>query len=213
MVTIYYAFVNTLLENKSVTYGDAQLPVEISSRIAAYNSPKERALRIAGKRLLGLLLDDHVPRHSLTLENLAYDEWGKPYFPGNKIKFSMAHSGTLAICALADNSQSIGIDVEEIKPVRLADVEDYLTIQERAHLNQVPDPKSSFYEFWTRKEAILKASGNGVGIPFAQVEVLNNPSILNAQNWHWQAVPLHTDYCIHLATALPEKYQIREITF
>ena len=95
---------------------------------------------------------------------------GRPRVVGSGIELSVSHSGDLVLVAVSDGSP-IGVDVEEITargPVdhnrvamRVCDP------SERPHLGNLRD----FLVYWTRKEAVLKASGDGLRVPPAHVVV------------------------------------------
>jgi 4'-phosphopantetheinyl transferase len=84
------------------------------------------------------------------------------------VLFNVAHSKGLAVFAFTHNLE-VGVDIELIRP--LADlggmVELTLAPSEAADLQSVPaeDRAAAFFACWTRKEAYLKASGNGLGSP------------------------------------------------
>ncbi len=214
MITICYAFVNSLLEEVKAADMLQMLPEMIRLKVSRYASPADRALRIAGMYLLMEQLATHHSEHKATLEQLVYDERGKPAFPDLPVCFSISHSGNLAVCAFTDDNMQTGIDVEKIYPVQINDVTDYLSFNEQQFIAQQQHPASIFYDLWTRKEAVLKASGAGIGKSFSSVEVLENPVVLKSQSWYWQKVSVDPEYCTHLASALPiSNLQIREVIF
>lgn len=83
----------------------------------------------------------------------------KPYFKDYpNIRFSISHSGDLVVLAMSDTE--IGIDIEKIKP------RDYEAIVER-HFTEGEakeiDSIESFLKVWTKKEAYLKLTSEGLG--------------------------------------------------
>jgi len=96
---------------------------------------QERILRYkfwqdAQRCLFGKLLLEHGLRelgfHNLTLQNIKYTQFQRPYFEYEKVDFNISHSGTLVVCAIAANIR-IGIDIEEIKPIDTNDFRDYFS--------------------------------------------------------------------------------------
>lgn len=96
---------------------------------------------------------------------------GKPFFPAHpEICFSLSHSGDLVVCAVSQ--RTVGADVEEIKPVRESNLfiaRRYFTKEEQDELALTkPDPEktafdpSVFTKIWTRKEAYVKMTGEGI---------------------------------------------------
>ncbi len=82
----------------------------------------------------------------------------KPYFKDYPdIRFSISHSGDLVVLAMTDTE--IGIDIEEIKERNYQPiVSRQFTEGERAEVNDL----NGFLSVWTRKEAYLKLTGEGL---------------------------------------------------
>lgn len=120
------------------------------------------ATRAILRNLLGERLD--VPAAEVMLRT---SENGKLSVSG-EVRFNVAHSKGLAVFAFTHNLE-VGVDVELLRP--LADLggvgELTLAPSEAAELQSVPagDRAAAFFACWTRKEAYLKASGNGLGSP------------------------------------------------
>ncbi len=117
----------------------------------------------------------------------AYGPSGKPFLapealpaqgavavPGSSLYFNMAHSGGLGVFAVAAAGE-VGVDLELRRDLpdldRLARI--VLTPRElAAYLGQDPDDKTrTFFASWTRKEAVVKACGDGVGLGLDGFEV------------------------------------------
>lgn len=99
---------------------------------------------------------------------LAYTPLGKPYCPSSGIHFSIAHARRWVWVALCRESP-VGIDVESLRPLpRLTEFFTVLHPQERNALASIQDRRQremAFYRCWTRKEAVLKALGQGLCTP------------------------------------------------
>jgi 4'-phosphopantetheinyl transferase len=110
----------------------------------------------------------------------AYGPKGKPSLAGPSInprlQFNMSHSHELALCAVS-LVREVGIDVEYMRPMPEAEslakrffaeaehaLIQALSIEEQAH---------AFFRLWTAKEAYLKATGQGLGHPLEQVEIIS----------------------------------------
>jgi 4'-phosphopantetheinyl transferase len=98
--------------------------------------------------------------------------------PATDIDFNVSHSGALAAVALT-SGRRVGIDVEE----RRADrdlrglVSDVMGVAERAMLGALDDAEflRAFYACWTRKEAIVKATGLGLGHRLNTIDIPTLP--------------------------------------
>jgi 4'-phosphopantetheinyl transferase len=99
---------------------------------------------------------------------------GKPALaPGQAdrpIHFSLAHSGRLALVALA-GAGAVGVDVEEVRPLAdvLALARRMFAAEEHELLAALPEAERvpTFLQYWTRKEAALKMLGEGLRVPLA----------------------------------------------
>jgi 4'-phosphopantetheinyl transferase len=99
----------------------------------------------------------------------AYSERGKPTLapavPAETLCFNLSHSHEMALYAVTHN-RSIGIDIEHIRSNR--DVAQlakrYFSLREYEVISSLrPDQREEgFYNGWTRKEAYLKATGEGL---------------------------------------------------
>lgn len=110
-----------------------------------------------------------------------YEPQGKPSLaaPHRGLRFSLAHSGALAVCAVTQGDDDIGVDVEHVRPLETADAlaRAVLSPVELVRLHALPESVRlrSFYEAWTRKEAILKALGCGLTRPPGSLDVSFGP--------------------------------------
>ena len=94
---------------------------------------------------------------------IARTEYGKPYVVGHpEVQLSLAHSGSIVACALAD--EPVGVDVEEVRPVNLADFDSWLTEREKRSIAAAADPVLEFYRVWTAREAFAKRDGRGLAL-------------------------------------------------
>jgi 4'-phosphopantetheinyl transferase len=92
---------------------------------------------------------------------------GRPRLPGGELHLSVTHSGDCAAVAVTE-AGPVGVDVEALRAFdheRLLD--EVLAPQERAAVTST----EAFFQIWTRKESVLKATGAGLTIPMHQVAV------------------------------------------
>ena len=130
---------------------------ERRQRVGRLARPEARLLCLGAGALLAWTLGQ-AGAADLTL---AYGNNGKPrlaHYPD--IHFSLSHSGTLAVCAVAD--KAVGVDVERPRAVSEALVRRVLTAEEQTWLAGQADPKAAFIRLWTRKESFLKLTGEGL---------------------------------------------------
>ncbi len=149
-------------------------------RAAALRRPQDRAVYEASHRALRVLA---AARLGLDPAALAFRRercpgcggpHGRPALAGHpELQFSLSHSGGLALVAFA--AVPVGVDLEAVPaPAAVHDVAAALHPQERAELGQLPPAArpSAFARCWTRKEAYLKGTGEGIaGAAFAATVV------------------------------------------
>jgi len=101
-----------------------------------------------------------------------YGSHGKPelaeMFLRSTLRFNLSHSERLALYAVT-RLRSVGVDVEYVRPIADAAeiVQRYFSLQERAAFLELPASLRllGFFNCWTRKEAYLKALGDGLARP------------------------------------------------
>jgi 4'-phosphopantetheinyl transferase len=151
-------------------------------RAARFHFDRHRNRFIAGRGILRSLLASYLDCQPDDVQ-FSYGPNGKPAlagkFAGSKFNFNLAHSESLALIAVT-RLDAVGIDVEKIRPVTDASelVERFFSPRENALFQQLADDQKSiaFFNLWTRKEAWLKATGEGIGQLLALVEVTFLPS-------------------------------------
>lgn len=83
---------------------------------------------------------------------------GRPLYPG--LHLSVSHSGDLVGVAVAE--VPVGLDVEERgRPMGELD----------GHVRSAGEPPGDLHVYWTRKEALLKATGDGLRVPMTDLTV------------------------------------------
>ncbi|HEY6223545.1 MAG TPA: 4'-phosphopantetheinyl transferase superfamily protein [Gemmatimonadales bacterium] len=106
-----------------------------------------------------------------------YDEFGKlelsPEF-GGRLKFNLSHSADRALIAVAADA-AIGVDLEHIgaQTDYAAIAQCFFSAAEVDQVNRVPSHlrARAFFSCWTKKEAYVKARGEGFAIPFPSFSV------------------------------------------
>lgn len=86
------------------------------------------------------------------------------------MEVSVSHAADLVVAACA--SSAVGVDVEQVRPVDRAElVGAVLGATECASLDQAPpeDRDLRFTRLWTRKEAVVKATGDGLRVPLSEL--------------------------------------------
>lgn len=154
---------------------------------------------------------------------------GKPYLidPAGSLTFNIAHSGSLAVCALTER-WAIGVDVEPIDRQELTPglLHDLLAPAERARLAPLDGTalQEALVALWTGKEAVGKAHGGGLSLPLDRLVVPEGDgavameAIADAAPSCWRLHRLRPDQRHRIALALamapdvPLKIDCRDAT-
>jgi 4'-phosphopantetheinyl transferase len=129
------------------------------------------AARAGLRQILGTCLNTD-PRE-LVFE---YGAQGKPALAGSEfsLRFNLSHSGEMAIYALADG-RDIGVDIERLDTRRDHDgiADRFFSAGESEALSMIPEKvrAHAFTQLWVRKEAFLKARGQGLFMSLDEVEI------------------------------------------
>jgi 4'-phosphopantetheinyl transferase len=106
-----------------------------------------------------------------------YNAFGKPDVSpefGNRLRFNLSHSASLALIAIASAS-NVGVDVEYIRARSgYTDIARYFfSAAEVDYLMALPSHQyaEAFFSCWTKKEAYVKACGEGLAIPLNSFSV------------------------------------------
>lgn len=188
------------------------VPPETSARLYATLTPDERARTtrfrfehdqqrfIVARGALRCLLGRYLQTQPQQI-SFVYNEFGKPDLGpefAKRLKFNLSHSACLALIAVTAAS-NVGVDLEYIRAQS-----DYVDIArhffspaEVTYLTSLPSQlcAETFFSCWTKKEAYLKACGEGLSIP------LNSFSVpLTTDSAH---TPV--DFCVPSNDAVPAK--------
>jgi 4'-phosphopantetheinyl transferase len=101
--------------------------------------------------------------------------YGKPEFrnPAD-LHFNVSHSGRWIVCAFSPSA--VGVDIEEVKEVDPDAFPLALCSTEKEALSRLPlrERRNRFYTLWTIKESYSKFTGQGIQVPFSELEVVWN---------------------------------------
>ena len=127
------------------------------------------------------------------------------------LRFNLTHTRGLVACALVDGCD-IGIDAEQMDPSRplLELAEHYFAGAEIAQLRATDEAGRtiSFYRFWTLKEAIIKAIGEGLSLPLKRFAFTLEPLSLAIDNgaggeWHVEEFRGFPEHAMAIALRRP----------
>jgi 4'-phosphopantetheinyl transferase len=160
------------IEDLSSILSDAE-----RDRAERFRFARHRNRFIAGRGLLRTVLGEYLTCAPEQLE-FSYGPFGKPSLRGSSarggLQFNLAHSEDLALLAVT-RAGAIGVDVERVRV--LEDFKElvnrFFSPSENARFGRLlmEQRPAAFFNLWTRKEAWLKATGEGIGQYLNGVEV------------------------------------------
>jgi 4'-phosphopantetheinyl transferase len=148
-----------------------------SAKAARYRFQKDRDHYVAARGLLRRLLGRYLARapHSL---RFSYGAYGKPSLDAasgaQDLRFNLSHSHELALYAFT-RGRDVGVDIEYMRADFAGDdiAERFFSAREVSMLRTLPDEArtQAFFNCWTRKEAYIKARGEGLSHPLDEFDV------------------------------------------
>jgi len=153
------------------------LTADECQRAERYVFEKDRTHFVVARGLLRVLLGRYLRQEPQHLR-FTYGLHGKPALATDMgrvaLRFNVSHSHGLALYAITCGRE-IGVDVERIRPAVVQEkvAERFFSPREVTVLRALPTPLQApaFFACWTRKEAYIKAKGDGLSLPLDQFDV------------------------------------------
>lgn len=210
---IHIWLVSLALDENSLANRFNQLSADEQERALRFRAPIHQKRFIAARSQLREILARYLEIKPNVI-TFNYNEHGKPRLSEHilsPIQFNLAHSDAWAACAVTKDF-AIGIDIEKVqekdnKPI----LDRYFTKQEANELMQLPeaDQSTAFYRLWARKEAVIKAIGQGLAHYLSAFSVSSQDKFelikLQDQTWSLASLSLHEDFAAAVATNQPIK--------
>ena len=150
-----------------------------AARAARFHFARDRRRYTVARAALRLILGRYLGQPPAGI-NIGYAKHGKPHLPHHPaLQFNLAHAHELALLALAPG-RVVGIDLEyRLRPLpdRLPIAQRFFAPAEYAALQALPPAQqpAAFLNGWTRKEAFIKALGEGLTHPLNSFTVTLRP--------------------------------------
>lgn len=141
----------------------ALLSPDEKSRVARYHQQKDKNRFIIGRGMLRKILSRYTGCPPGEIDFMKGIN-GKPYIHQPiPIEFNLSYSRNYILIGIA--SEAIGIDVEYVNPKFDFDLllDPCFMSAEIQVITNSDQPRQQFFKFWTRKEALLKATALGLG--------------------------------------------------
>jgi 4'-phosphopantetheinyl transferase len=156
------------------------LSADEQARADRYRFARDRRWFIARRGRLRLILARYLDLNPAGLQ-FSYNPYGKPALQpqaAGLLNFNLSHSQGLALFAFA-RQMNVGVDLEHLRAdfnyLELADR--FFSTRELEEFRALPPElhPQAFFLCWTRKEAFIKAHGEGLSLPLDHFDVSLSP--------------------------------------
>ena len=169
--------VKTRADEGDLALLQSTLSADERERAARFRLAQHRDPFIVARGCLRLLLGRYAGCPPAEI-GFQYGPRGKPSLPGFTIHFNLSHSSDLALFVFT-RAGELGVDVERIHPIpEMMNLAGRFFCPAEAHdLASLADDQRehAFFLCWTRKEACIKATGNGLSTPLSSFRVSLQP--------------------------------------
>lgn len=189
-----------------------------SARACRFRFPVDRQRFVISRGLLRTILGSYLRADPGRLI-FSYSGKDKPSlaqpYSESGVRFNVSHSGAVVLLAFT-LGMDLGVDVEQIRSDFdvAAIARRFFSPHEQKQLSALPKERrfESFFRCWTRKEAYIKATGDGLSLPLHQFDVstavgdedallATRPDESEAGRWSLREVPAGESYvaalCVH----------------
>lgn len=165
-------------------------PQEFKNKILKYRKWQDAQLALLGRVLLKLGLNKF---YGITAYEIALSEYHKPFLKNLNIHFNISHAGSIVVCTIADFP--IGIDVEWLdQEINYLDFRAQMTDNEFNTIQNSDNRIGDFLNYWTTKEAVIKAVGKGLMIPLNSFEISQNSCIIGHEIFYLNEIFINESY-------------------
>lgn len=184
-------------------------------RAARFHFQRDRERFVVARGVLRRLLGRYLQIAPAAVR-FAYSSYGKPSVaaPATTLRFNLSHSHELALLAVAEG-QELGVDIEYQAAARAEPdmTRQFCAPAELATLASLPPElwATGFYTVWTRKEAFIKAHGEGLSLPLTRIAVsllpgeparlIHSHDPADLDRWSLHALEPAPEYAAALAVA------------
>jgi 4'-phosphopantetheinyl transferase len=163
--------------NKPISRFSSLLSADERQRAERFRFEEDKRYFIVRRGVLRTILGNYLNVEPGRLQ-FCYGKNGKPAladkFGKRAIHFNTSCSEALALYAFT-RDREIGVDIEHIRDIPEIEqiAERYFSTRENAVFRTLPksDRKEAFFNCWTRKEAFIKATGDGLSFPLDRFDV------------------------------------------
>jgi 4'-phosphopantetheinyl transferase len=188
--------------------GLRNIPLVMRTSLLKYRVEEDRIRGLSGKLLLKKLLIEMGYSESVLCE-VRLDQYNRPYL-NKEVDFNIAHSGNYVICGISRDTK-VGLDIEQIKTIDIKSFDTVFSNEERVSLKNSNNPINEFYSIWSQKEAVSKADGRGLGIPFLNIKIKGLNVNVEDDEWLLREMKIDPNYKSYIAYKGDRRVEIEEV--
>lgn len=185
---------------RSISEELVQLPMAVNNQLGQINSEYKRTESFLAYQFLFKLFN----RMGLTQEDINWKigEKGKPGI--DQIQFNITHSKEFI--GIIISNQPVGIDIQEIKKVNEGLVK---RVSNSKEFELYKEGDVSFFQLWSRKEAVVKMTGEGLSVGINNIEVIDYSGQYNNQGYYWRDIHVCQNYQCSFAVRKSAPWTVR----
>lgn len=178
-VHLWYARPDVIDDADLLASYDALLGPEERARNRRFVFERHRKQDLVTRALVRTVLSAYCPSVPPSAWAFACGPFGRPEVaaPGISpvLRFNLSHTDGMVVCLVGDDRE-LGVDVEDVQrtsaTIEIADR--YFSADEVRELRSWPAEHQGdrFFDYWTLKEAYIKARGMGLQLPLGQFTML-----------------------------------------
>jgi 4'-phosphopantetheinyl transferase len=165
-IHVWFSDLDVEFERNAARF-ESLLSKDERERAASFHFDIHRSRYVAARAKLRLLLAGYLGRRADDL-TFVYGINGKPELDGKPLHFNVSHSEAGGLFAFTCTAP-VGVDLERVRalPDMLQIARRFFSPAEAAAILEVPEEErtTAFFRIWTRKEAFIKATGEGLSCP------------------------------------------------
>lgn len=192
MIHIYYSYLSEENHKSLLQRYLCRFSNQYQTKIRSYIRWQDTQLSLLGRILLYKGIEDIKSLDYNDIE-IRYTKFNKPYFKNNIMNFNISHSGEIVVCVLSD-SYEVGIDIEIVTDINVDDFKTQMTKREWERICISANKKEAFFDYWTQKEAVMKAHGHGLSIPLNSFEIMDNSTQINEEKFYLKEIQIDQNY-------------------
>jgi 4'-phosphopantetheinyl transferase len=197
LIHVYYTTISEEHHASVMTNHLSRFGMAYQDKIKKYRRWQDAQLSLLGKVLLfegsrnlfGKYYDD---------THLNITKYNKPFFEKAGFEFNISHSGEIVICAFCEETE-IGVDIETISDIKIEDFKSQMTENEWNRIILSGNKYDAFFDYWTQKEAVIKAHGFGLSLPLQSFEIVNNATFIQQEPFYLKEINIDKNYKSYVA--------------